>query len=399
MHSTSRRPWLTHAAALAVRLAAAYVLFGAGAKLFYGTPADLPEIVRSIMPWNLAGLFAMVVAIELFVSVTAVISPRIGWAPLVLVLVVFLGVLGVQVAEGESACGCLGGVVTVSPTVMLAIDAAALAVVLLTMPWKTAARLNWRPWSMGAAMAASVAALGYLYVETTPSGPSPTTAGLPPAVAGDDASAGDLGEDARRTTRNAGDSNTSGDGDDTSGDGDTSGGDDTTGGGGGGDASGGVIPDPTGRSRRSSSTSRDPDGVEGADSASRGSDWRPPADYPRFVVLQPDRWVGSDVARTVLHTYVDTSRFPGDCRVVFYMETCGHCARHIRSLKSDPPDAPLVFVQLPTVNPSQRVLVRQSDLPEGLHVELTSKTKWMMYVPWEVRIESRVVRDAAYLGD
>lgn len=339
----------TRAAVVVIRLAAIYVLLGAAAKLLFATPADLPAVVRSIAPGSLSGLLAVLVAVELFVAVTALISPRIGWLPLLALLIAFLGVLAVQLAEREAGCGCFGELVTIHPAIMLGVDALAAALVMLAMPWSTLATLNWRPWSLAAALTVAVAGQGYLYYDTAspePSPPADARATAPPSTVEAEA---DRWETSTST------------------------------------------PPAPGATSDDAPAERSADPTEPADPG-----WQPPTRYPRYVSLKPDMWVGENIERTVLHTYTDTSRFPDDCQVIFYMETCSHCADHIRSLSSDPPDVPLVFVQVPTINPNQPI--RVGELPEGLHVELTSKTKWMIYVPWTVRITDGVVTEAEYLG-
>ena len=51
-------------AAAIVRLAGAWILAGAIAKLFLGTPKDLPELVRDLTPFTLDLTFHLVIAVE-----------------------------------------------------------------------------------------------------------------------------------------------------------------------------------------------------------------------------------------------------------------------------------------------------------------------------------------------
>src|SRR5437867_4076106 len=95
-------------AAIVVRLAGAWVLAGAVAKLFLGTPKDLPEIVRKLTPLGLDPTFHIVIGIELAVVCLGWTKPRLAW-PVVLALFGFFEfVLVSQLLAGASSCGCFG---------------------------------------------------------------------------------------------------------------------------------------------------------------------------------------------------------------------------------------------------------------------------------------------------
>ena len=77
---TSRAGGWTRFAPAAVRLAAAWILVGACFKLFLGTPADLPAVVRGL--WDGVGLtYRVVIAIELATVVLAMLRPALGFFP------------------------------------------------------------------------------------------------------------------------------------------------------------------------------------------------------------------------------------------------------------------------------------------------------------------------------
>jgi len=121
-------PWL-------VRLVGLWILAGGLAKLFAGTPADLPGPVRELafgMEWN----FRVAIGVEIAVGFGAQLMPRLFWAPVAALMVVFLGVLGLTVAEGAESCGCFGSDFPIPPWGMLAIDGALLVAMLASKPWK-----------------------------------------------------------------------------------------------------------------------------------------------------------------------------------------------------------------------------------------------------------------------
>ena len=117
-----------------VRLAALWVLTGATFKLFLGSPNDLPPVVRDfVLGPELT--FKLAIAIELSFALTALLRPRLGFVPLAMLFMVFLGILVQLVASGASSCGCLGSRVTMPPAVMMGIDATCLVAMLAARPW------------------------------------------------------------------------------------------------------------------------------------------------------------------------------------------------------------------------------------------------------------------------
>jgi hypothetical protein len=118
-----------------VRLAATWIVVGALVKLFAGSPVDLPRLVLEL-PLPGATLLSLVVGVELLVGLLGFLVPAAGWAAVVLILGLFEVVLGVQVARGETDCGCLAGVIDIPPVVMMGIDLALLVVALLGRPWR-----------------------------------------------------------------------------------------------------------------------------------------------------------------------------------------------------------------------------------------------------------------------
>ena len=120
-------------AAIATRLVAAWVLVGAVVKL----PADLPQLVRDL-PLGASLAFKLAVGAELVVGAFALLRPSRGWFALLLLLLAFLAVLTVQVAQGAPSCGCFGAALVIAPGVMLALDGALALLLLGSRPWRRA---------------------------------------------------------------------------------------------------------------------------------------------------------------------------------------------------------------------------------------------------------------------
>jgi len=153
MNATSIRDnrWAT----LAVRLSAVWLLAGALAKLFLGTPKDLPEIIRKLTPFSLDLTFHLVIATELAIVWLCLLKPRWGW-PVVLALFAFFEfVLGSQLSAGAESCGCFGATIKVSPYLMVAIDGALGIALLATRPWKTSPASGAHPILLAAVVALS----------------------------------------------------------------------------------------------------------------------------------------------------------------------------------------------------------------------------------------------------
>lgn len=145
-------------APVVVRLAGAWILAGALAKLFLGTPKDLPEIVRKLSPFGLDLTFHLVIGVELAMVCLAWILPGIAW-PLVFLLFGFFDfVLVSQLAAGASSCGCFGSTIHVSPWLMLSVDSALILSLLLSRPWSSRGKIAARPLALfGAGLALSFA--------------------------------------------------------------------------------------------------------------------------------------------------------------------------------------------------------------------------------------------------
>ncbi len=338
-HYVSRNA--TRVAASVVRLAAAYILAGAMAKLLRGTPADLPAFLRENAHGRIGLLFELIIAVEIFTSVAALLAPRLAWPVVSGLLLVFLVILGAQVSEGAASCGCFGSTITIPPWVMMAVDGSLVLAIFAVRPWRNLVRQGWRAWSVAVGCLAAVASSAYLGFFTE----------VPP----EDLEANDpfAGRNAAPIPAVVGAPNLG-------------------------------VPGPTAAIR--------------VEEPVRRRAWRLPEHLPRYVILEPDKWIGRRLSATNLATWADVSKFPTDASVVFYYDTCKHCAEHLRELADAEPPEPCVLIQLPN-KPASRHPVVVDRVPEGLHVQLPSGTRWMIQTPWEVTVRDGRVVAAEYLGE
>jgi hypothetical protein len=119
----------------AVVAVALWVLVGACFKLFWGTPADLPQPVRDF-PLELGLTYNLAISIEIAIALVALLRPRWGWLPQALLLVVFDVVLAQLMVAGAENCGCFGSSVSMPPWAMMTIDSVLLLALLVTRPWR-----------------------------------------------------------------------------------------------------------------------------------------------------------------------------------------------------------------------------------------------------------------------
>ncbi|MBK7641469.1 MAG: hypothetical protein IPJ19_00220 [Planctomycetes bacterium] len=124
----------------ALRLCAVWLAAGAVAKLFYGTPALLPQIIRDSTPLSLELTYTLVIGIEFALVALAFLRPRQAWPLFVALFLFFDFVLTTQMRAGAESCGCFGGGLKVSPALMMGVDSALLLFLLVTKPWVSVRR-------------------------------------------------------------------------------------------------------------------------------------------------------------------------------------------------------------------------------------------------------------------
>ncbi len=127
-------------AVLALLAACAWIATGALYKLLDGTPKDLPGTVLDFAESSglaLNTIYVTAIGIELGIVTFALLKPKLGWLPVVAQYLVFIAILGNEIARGAESCGCVGSNIDVPPVVMLCVDAALLLGLLVTRPWSS----------------------------------------------------------------------------------------------------------------------------------------------------------------------------------------------------------------------------------------------------------------------
>ncbi len=121
---------------LALALGTIWLLAGALYKLFEGHPADLPQSVVELSPFEAWNTFRFAIVAELAVVALVIALPRLGWLLLASVFGAFISVLWPLVAAGATSCGCFGGTVTIAPKTMMIVDGSLLLLILISRPWR-----------------------------------------------------------------------------------------------------------------------------------------------------------------------------------------------------------------------------------------------------------------------
>lgn len=329
-------------AIITIRIIAMYILLGAIAKVLWGAPSDLPASLIQMMSWDEQNLFDAVIFVELFAACLVIISPRIGWPLISAVLTGFVLVLFQQLLSGEEACGCFGSSFTVPTPVMFGIDLIAVTCILLVQPWESLQTTSWRAW--GFIPAPLLAALGVWYVHSATMAPVQVQPGID-----DSALVTQIPnklEDEQHKIESPPELN--------------------------------LPKEPIVKIQL-------PAPIE--------SDWRLPARFPRNIKLHPPDWINKPLSEVELATWTDTSKMPDDCAIIFYYDTCTHCADHIKSVADSADEVNYVFVQLPTA-PNNRFPKIIHSLPEGLHVKLPLGPRWQIKTPWQVEVKAGTVIEA-----
>ncbi|MDZ4828622.1 MAG: hypothetical protein SGJ09_00310 [Phycisphaerae bacterium] len=122
-----------------VRIAALWVLAGAFAKAFAGTPKELPAPILALEIDPFLVISAAVV-VETTIAFFALFVPRIGWPPLAALLATFAVILVLHLRTGAATCGCFGGALPMPAWIVFAIDISLLVAVLIVVaqrrPWR-----------------------------------------------------------------------------------------------------------------------------------------------------------------------------------------------------------------------------------------------------------------------
>ena len=281
---------------IVVRLAGLWILIPALAKLFLGTPKDLPPFVRDHSPFGLDVTFHLVIGIELTLVALAWIAPFLAWSPIVALFAFFDFILVTQLRAGAKNCGCFGETIHVDPHVMLWVDSALLLALLLARPWRSTSRAVGRRLAPLGACIAVAFALPWI-----------------------------------------------------------------------------VIRNP---------------GAASADGQAAAA--------PRWVEMQPDKWVNKSVFDVEdLTRWIAQDKLPTEGKIVLWRQSCEHCAAHLRLMAGVHDETtPILLVQIRDDLKASRAVDLMPDGPNVSHVELPENQEIVLQTPWELRVEGGVITSA-----
>jgi hypothetical protein len=132
-----------------------------------------------------------------------------------------------------------------------------------------------------------------------------------------------------------------------------------------------------------------------------GTNGGQPAPEARYVVLEPERWIGRNVFEVEqLTSWVAPETLPLDGSIVIWRQGCDHCAAHLRKLAAaDDGSRQLLLVQVRDDLSNARAV---DALPQGGHVGVFAfpeNLQGAVETPCEVRVEGGVVTAALYEKD
>jgi hypothetical protein len=302
-------------------------------------PTDLPWFFQSSDRLDPQVVITLGVLVEVAVAILALAAPSIGRLPLAALLTLFAAILGHHMANTDASCGCFGGA-NIPASAMLIADLVFLAATAWTlrvpMTKPTAARL------------ATVAVAAVLLAGTA----------------------------SWLTNERIG------------------------------RALGGVTPEASSTTPEASSTTPEANSVTPAANSTTPAAsattpsapaWSMPTTIPEQVLLRPLQWIGKPLADTPLGTWVDTSPFPADARLIFFYKSCNHCADLLARLAAEQTAAPAsaptyVLVQLPTPPAYKGRLFVETVPAHAAWVELPAVVKaYVMTPPWIVDVKGRRV--------
>jgi hypothetical protein len=337
----------------ALRIAAAWLLTGALFKLFGGNPNLIPPLVRTMTPFSLVLTYHIAIAVELVLVVLALLQPRIGWAPITALFVFFLVLLADLQLKGAASCGCFGEAIDTPPLLIMAIDATALACVLITRPWSSL-RGRGASWPVTGAAIALAIVLPWLCIRDhsaaiVPAGSNPSTS-----------------------------------------------------------ANAGAASDPHGHGNGSAGTSTS----TSKPNSSSGDPTHPPTAGTTptkpatdqagqvWIELHPEKWAGKTIYDvSELTKYVATDAIPSDGRIVFWRQGCTHCAAHLRDMANETINEPILLVQVPDDLKDSRAVDAMPSGPNVTQIALPAGTVGLFETPFEVRVEGGVVKQVLFKDD
>ena len=303
-------------------------------------PTDLPWIFQSSDSLDPQVVITLGVLVEVAVAILALAAPSIGRYPLAALLALFAAILGHHMANTDASCGCFGGA-NIPASAMLIADLVFLAVT----AWSLRVPMT-RP---SAARLATAAAAAVLLAGTASwltnerigralGGVTPAASATTPEASSNKPAANSVTPEANSVT-------------------------------------------PAANSTTPSAPA-----------------WSMPTAIPEQVLLRPLQWIGKPLADTPLGTWVDTSPFPADARMVFFYKSCNHCADLLARLAAEQAAAPAsaptyVLVQLPTPPAYKGRLFVETVPAHAAWVELPAVVKaYVMTPPWIVDVKGgRVV--------
>ncbi len=131
-------------------------------------------------------------------------------------------------------------------------------------------------------------------------------------------------------------------------------------------------------------------------------EWKLPDELPRFVVLEPETWVGEDVHDTELARWMNVDEQILDGTWILYRVACEHCAEHLRRLSQeiDPADPKLyTLVRISEPDEEASRVVDENLLPLHTEAFLPAEIDWVITPPWRLELAGGVVTEAVFEGD
>lgn len=121
-----------------------------------------------------------------------------------------------------------------------------------------------------------------------------------------------------------------------------------------------------------------------------------PAELPRWVVLEPEKWVGKSIFDIPeLTTWLTADALPTDGLLIFYRQGCSHCAEHLSALASrDQAQQPITLVQIRDDLKDGRAVEL---MPTGEHVKhlaYPDALQVMLQTPWELELVGGEIKAA-----